>query len=83
MHLCSYHQTRQFRSYTLYSFPKDAELAQQKMNRDGIIKQQLLPGAKRKRRQITPEEQLKDEDEAWFVASEGKAEKKANKEDGT
>ena len=34
-------------------------------------------------RQITPEEQLEDDDDALFVASEKKAEEKANKEDGT
>jgi hypothetical protein len=41
---------------------------------------QLRPGTQQRRRQKTPEEQLRDEDEVRFVASEAK---EVDKEDGT
>ena len=51
-------------------------------NHSGFV-EQLLPGTRLKKCQMTPEEQLEDGDEARFAASEEKAERKAYKEDST
>ena len=45
--------------------------------------EQLPPGVRVRKRERTPEEELKDEDEAQFLASENEAEKKADEEDST
>ena len=49
-------------------------------DRSGFV-EDLLPGMRLKKRQLTPEEELEDEDEARFAASEDDAERKAYKED--
>src|SRR5947207_793512 len=69
---------------TLYSFLEDAERIHQNvkgLNRRGHV-EKLLPGTRLKKRQRTPEEQLEDDDEARFAASEDKAERKVYREDG-
>jgi hypothetical protein len=67
---------------TLYSLLEKAEYKQQKINGPDSKEEELLPGTRIKKRQMTPEEQLEDDDEARFAMAEEKAYRKAYNEDG-
>ncbi|KAI9772385.1 MAG: hypothetical protein M1839_002464 [Geoglossum umbratile] len=66
---------------TLYSLLEKAENKQQKINGPDGKEEELLPGTRIKKRQMTPEEQLEDDDEAQFAMAQEKADRKAYNED--